>query len=290
MTLFATMAHITTLTAREAEICSFVLANPEETSRMSARELAHATYSSAATVSRFCRKVGCDGYTDFRMQLAGELGAGAAGVVPVGGRLTPDQTLNDIHIVMRVGAHFALAEADASLDARKLERMLDILRTSTDADIYSADDAFGLTAYACRLLQHAGKNVVAYGPGEAQLDHALHSPARRPAIFVTRTGETKQLVSTARILAEKDSSILAVVGNPDSTLAGLAQEVVAVPYALDDDPLAFCQFTTGAKYVLDVLYAALYTDSFDDNESLSRACLMETKRLWMLPQGERMQR
>lgn len=287
MSLFTEMARLTTLTAREAEIRTYILENPQDTVRLSCRELGKATYSSAATVNRFCKKLGCDGYMDFRMRLASELGAGAAGDAPHDARLASHHTVSEVRVIMRKLSHFAVAEVDCRLSAEKLERILAVLRANSGADLYSLDDAFSLTAYACRLLQHAGKDVVAYGPGEVQLDHALHAPAGRPAVFIARTGESMQLTSTARILREQQAPILAVVADPDSTLARLADECVTVPCALDDDPLAFCQFTTGVKYLWDLVYAALYVGAFQHNEGLSRECWFEAQKLWMLPRGKR---
>ena len=45
------------MTERERDICRYILENPEKIEEMSSRELGHATFTSAASVTRFCQKV-----------------------------------------------------------------------------------------------------------------------------------------------------------------------------------------------------------------------------------------
>ena len=46
------------MTERERDICRYILENPEKIEEMSSRELGHATFTSAASVTRFCQKIG----------------------------------------------------------------------------------------------------------------------------------------------------------------------------------------------------------------------------------------
>ena len=50
------------MTERERDICRYILENPEKIEEMSSRELGHATFTSAASVTRFCQKIGVKGF------------------------------------------------------------------------------------------------------------------------------------------------------------------------------------------------------------------------------------
>lgn len=52
----------------EMMIYNYIMEHKEEVRFMTIRELAEAVHVSTSTVLRFCRKTGCDGYAEFRVQ------------------------------------------------------------------------------------------------------------------------------------------------------------------------------------------------------------------------------
>ena len=58
------------LTAGEKKIGNYVLRYPDKVVKLSITELAEACGVSDATIFRFCRKVGTEGYQDFKITLA----------------------------------------------------------------------------------------------------------------------------------------------------------------------------------------------------------------------------
>ena len=71
MLLMREMRQVQGLTERD--ICNYILAHPEQVAVLSSRELGHVTFTSAASVTRFCQKMGCKGYPDFRLRFVSEL-------------------------------------------------------------------------------------------------------------------------------------------------------------------------------------------------------------------------
>lgn len=63
----------TNFTEREETIRDYILANPEKIKDMSTKQLGESTLSSAASISRFCKKLGCNSYSDFKIRFFGEL-------------------------------------------------------------------------------------------------------------------------------------------------------------------------------------------------------------------------
>ena len=56
MSLIQDMKKHKNLTEREQDIRKYILEHPEKIEEMSSRELGHATFASAASVTRFCQK------------------------------------------------------------------------------------------------------------------------------------------------------------------------------------------------------------------------------------------
>lgn len=52
----------------EMLVYSYVMEHKEEVKYMTIRELAEAVHVSTSTVIRFCRKTGCEGYSEFKVR------------------------------------------------------------------------------------------------------------------------------------------------------------------------------------------------------------------------------
>lgn len=57
----------------EMDVYNYILQNEDKVIYMKVRELADAVHVSTTTVLRFCKKAGCEGYSEFRLKLKQEL-------------------------------------------------------------------------------------------------------------------------------------------------------------------------------------------------------------------------
>ena len=59
---------LATLNALELQVYNYVIKNRDKVMYMTIRELSDAVQVSTTTVLRFCRKMHCDGYSEFRIR------------------------------------------------------------------------------------------------------------------------------------------------------------------------------------------------------------------------------
>lgn len=64
-----TYTQVNTLNETEAHIYNYVLQNKEKVLEESIRELANVVHVSTATIVRFCKKLGCEGFMEFKYKL-----------------------------------------------------------------------------------------------------------------------------------------------------------------------------------------------------------------------------
>ena len=70
-----TYEEIMSLNELEMNVYQYVLRNKEKAGYMKIRELAKEAHVSTTTVLRFCKKMGCDGYSEFKVQFKLYLGS-----------------------------------------------------------------------------------------------------------------------------------------------------------------------------------------------------------------------
>ena len=61
-----TYQQIVELNDTETNIYQYVIKNTDAVLKMKVRDLANATFVSTATLVRFCQKLGCEGFTEFK--------------------------------------------------------------------------------------------------------------------------------------------------------------------------------------------------------------------------------
>src|SRR5207237_7401373 len=111
-----------------------VLTDPAAASRATIVELAERSGTSPATVTRFCRALGFDGYADLRLGIASETGRASrqsGWTVDIGREIQPDDPLDRVlHQIMAANTR-ALADTSALLDLKAVERAADAIAASS---------------------------------------------------------------------------------------------------------------------------------------------------------------
>ena len=110
----------------EQHIVDVLLANTDRAPQMTSAQLARASSTSEASVSRFCKKLGFKNYRSFQFSLARDLAAREGDE-----RVTGEVTLDDIEQSLANIKHAKQREIEATLDALDpdtLRRVVDLFR------------------------------------------------------------------------------------------------------------------------------------------------------------------
>lgn len=202
MIILKELKNFTDGTSSEIDIKNYILEHPEDIEKMSARELGKATFTSAASVTRFCKKLGYKGYPEFRFKFMSELkfstGKNNENIELVA-------TENVVTIVRKVTEiqKRAIEETSESLSFEKLKKITKDIYNAEIVDFYAFDLNYYLTQYGCSQYFHARKKTNTYTATNMQAINALMSDEKHFAIFISHTGENGRLVEIAKILKER---------------------------------------------------------------------------------------
>ncbi|MBD5085450.1 MAG: MurR/RpiR family transcriptional regulator [Clostridiales bacterium] len=148
MPLIRDLKDAKTLTEREAGIRNYLLEHPEHIMSMSCQDLGSATFTSAATVTRFCKKFGCKGYPEFKLRFLNEVAAGQtmeeASAVQLSERENMVSLLQKVNDVQAQ----ALETTRKALSLSQLLRVQRLLLIHPYIDFYAYDTNLHLARYA----------------------------------------------------------------------------------------------------------------------------------------------
>lgn len=151
MSIIQTIKEQVNMTERERDICRYILENPEKIEEMSSRELGHATFTSAASVTRFCQKIGVKGFPEFKMQFVQELRTGG---MEEHSAVTMSERENVVTMVRKAEQiqKLAVEETNKELSYTQLVRIGKLIADAKSVDFYVYDMNNYLAKYGSALF------------------------------------------------------------------------------------------------------------------------------------------
>ena len=228
--LSAIKQSMPSLSKAERQIAEIILADPDATVKATTAELARAASVSDPSVSRFCRTLGCNGFPDFKVQLAKSLVNRASFISE---SISADDTAS-IYIEKRINANqSALEYIRAKINPMVIESAVKLLKDSELINIYG----MGGTAAVAKDTQHKlfrlGIPTVAYDDNLMQRMTAAAANTKTAIILFSVTGRTIPMIEVAKI-ARKSKAKLIAITNPRSPLAKLVDITIASGDELED--------------------------------------------------------
>lgn len=222
-------AVIDSLPPSLARIAHAVAQTPSIVVDSTITELASTCETSVASVIRFCRAIGVDGYAALRMAVAAELGRESVqfGSRPAfGSEISAADSLREATAKVAALEVLAIEETIASLDYDALENAVDAV-AGADRVVLFGVGASGLAAadLSQKLLRIGRLAVVTSDSHEATAVAALGTPAS-VAIGLSHSGTTRETVTFLQTARDAGSVTIAITGGGASPLAAEADHAL----------------------------------------------------------------
>ena len=287
MTLMETMQTMDGgLTEREKDIRRYLLDHPEKVELFSARELGAATFTSASSVTRFCQKIGCKGYPDFKLRFLAELREGRSRPQAIEGEVMMTPQENAVSLLRKITEvqHRAVEQTRAELDLNRLIQVCQLLADAQHLDFYAYDSSACIAEYACNQFYFAGKRAQIYRDTNMQGLNASISATGHVAILLSHTGRNARLVALAKLLRRNGTPVVAITCSRRCPLADAAVEtLVAVTLRDQINEFWVQSFASSAKYLLDLLASMVFSQDYAHNmERNARYEAFGRSNLWPL--------
>lgn len=221
-------AAIQNRTGLPSAIGRFVLKAPFRARNMSIGLVAKACGTSPATVYRFCRDLGYDGYKEFQLDLAAAV-AQTDGV-PLGEFAEGASPATIIRQVFEYNRQ-SLADTERMLDDRVMVRVAKLIQRSRKV-LFLGIGASGLVArLAAQRLLTLGIAAVAVEDPYAQIFATGNLGPHDVVVGISHTGETAAIIEAIRRARQKRARTVILTNYPHSPLAqeGALQLTTAFP-------------------------------------------------------------
>lgn len=198
-----TVEQIKSLNELEMQVYQYIIQHKSTVPYMRIRELAAESYVSSTTVLRFCRKMGCDGYNEFKWKLKEQLGQQKSKTVP--------DNAKEVQMF--------LEEAEKGRFDRILEDAASMIARADRVLLTGIGNSGCIGQYGARCFTNMGKFSVFISDPFYPIHQLGESTT---TIVLSMSGETKEVIDIAKYLKESGSYVISITNTDQCTLAKLS--------------------------------------------------------------------
>jgi glucokinase len=217
------------LSPAERRVAEHVLAHPRAALSEPIAEIARAAEVSQPTVIRFCRSLGCEGLSDFKLRLA----SGLSATVPVTHtQVTGEDSMLELGVKVAGNTAGAILQLREQLNRDTLARAIELLGAAHRIEFYAighyrvvADDA------QFKFLRFGVPSASITDPRLQLLSAAVLGP-RDVVVVISSSGHVDDLLAVADLAKTRGAAVLAITAS-HSPLARKADVAVIVDHVED---------------------------------------------------------
>lgn len=213
-------ASMPSLAPAEQRVAKLVLGDPRAFANLPVSELADRAHVSKPTVVRFCRSMGYDGLSDFKLKLAGSV---SEGVPFIHRSVDPDDKTSDVlvKVIDNAVAAFLKYRNDASTFAieKAAEALAATYKTGRRIEFYGAGNSGVVALDAQHKFFRLGVNAISYSDGHMQVMSATLLGPGDCVVVISNSGRTRDLMDACDIARRNGATtiVITATGSPLAT-------------------------------------------------------------------------
>lgn len=220
-------------TRSERALTEIVLADVDSVLKMSIVDLAAQAEVSPPTVTRFCRRLGCDSYADFKVRLAQSRFVGQRYFAPASG----PSSVHEIAQGVINGIQSTLYDTFDTIDFSAIERAAESLVKSSFVLSFGSGGSSSMMANETEArLFRLGLKVSASTDHQVQMMRAASAPNGTVLIAFSLSGNNQPLVKALSVAGEYGLTRI-VVTRPGSIMSEQADILLPVQWRENQDIL-----------------------------------------------------
>lgn len=213
-------ASLPSLAPAEQRVGKLVLLDPRSFASLPVSELAERSHVSKPTVVRFCRSMGYDGLSDFKLKLAGTV---SEGVPFIHRSVDVDDKVGDVlvKVIDNTVAAFLKYRNDASASAldQAVKALAETHSTGKRIEFYGVGNSGIVAQDAQHKFFRLGMNTIAYSDGHMQVMSASMLSQGDCVVVISNSGRTRDLMDACDIARKRGATTIVITasGSPLAT-------------------------------------------------------------------------
>lgn len=253
----------------EKKIADCIIERKEDVIEMTVAELAKASGTSDATVSRFCRRCGFKGFQHLKMSLAREVLEERGKSVQVSNDILREDIPQSLQNIL-ANKVAELTQTVSMMDPQKLEKILSLLEQAHTVQVAAVGNTIPVALDFSFKLNQLGIPAVSGTIWETQMAYTLNMKAGGVVVVISNSGMSRRLLTLLEGAKENGVVVISITNSPESPVARASDYHITTAtrekLLLDE----FCFSRVSATMVAEMLYLFLSAGKKDSYDSIRR--------------------
>ncbi len=217
------------LSPAELRVAEYILAHPRTALNDPITDIAKAAQVSQPTVIRFCRSLGCEGLSDFKLRLA----SGLTGTVPLTHtQVTQEDSTLELGSKVLGNTASAILQVRSQINRETIDRAIELLNHADRVEFFAVGH-YGVIAQDAQFkFLRFGVSSGAYTDQKLQILAAGVLKPRDVAVIISSSGRIPELLEVAEIASKRGAFVVAITSS-HSPLARKADVALIVDHVED---------------------------------------------------------
>ena len=265
MSLLSTLEYQSGVSDLEKKIANYLIEHKEDVIHMNLKELAEATYTSTATISRFCNKVGEKNFNDFRVHFAEVTQYQSFATVNFNRPFLPDSSYEIIQNNISDIYKQTIDGTNQVLDMNELKKAVDYIEKTQIIDIFGFGDSFLTAQMFEHKMTYVNKIVNLKHIPTEQNQQALYTNKDTVAIVISYSGETNEIKPIVDRIKKNGGVIIAITSLNNSYLrknANICLTMCSKENIINK--IGVYSSKISSDYIIDLIYSMIFQKHYQD--------------------------
>lgn len=256
------------MTPVEKKIAAYFIDHGDDIQGQSAHTIAKELYTHPSMITRFCQKMGFQGYSDFRKSYVAEKSYQQTHFIAIDPNFPFGSQDKNIVVANKIGQlyHEIIDDTLSLVKHDDLQKMIDLIAKAKTIYVYSAGVQASLAQTFKDKMIRIGKNVVVEQYMNELFYRASFCHQNSLFMIISYTGEIEAELRGVRKLKERHVPVVAITTYGHNTLSKLADHVMYVSTREKIiENLGDFAMNLSTLLLLDVLYVNTFNLHFDQH-------------------------
>ena len=201
------------LSKSEKKIADFIISNPQRIIPLYITELANECGASEATIVRFSRKMGFEGYQGLKLSIASE-----SDFKPINENIKDSDTAFEIFEKVCEDIYSSLEKTKNALNKEQLQHCCEIIAGADNIAVFGLGNSASVATDAAHKLFRLGLNAHAYTDNHMQAIAATHTDKNSIIIGISHSGHSRDIIESMKIAKDNGAITIAITHHNKSPI------------------------------------------------------------------------
>lgn len=253
----------------EKKIADCILERKGDVIEMTVAELAQASGTSDATVSRFCRRCGFKGFHHLKINLAREVAEERDKKIQVSNDIMRDDIAQSLQNIL-ANKVAELTQTVSMMVPEQIEKILQVIQNARMVQLAAVGNTIPVALDGSFKLNQIGIPAVSGTILETQMAYAFNLGEGDAIIVISNSGASRRLLTLIEGVKENGATVISITNNPESPIAQASDYHITTATREKLLMGEFCFSRVSAIAVMEMLYLLLASSNRESYDTIRR--------------------